>query len=153
MDNATDGERLNAAWLASMMRGEGMADAPPFKPAARYYPEMDHMLFLREDCSYRAERVGPFLDLLWHPDEDRVVGIKLWIFRFLAGQARRIHGLQPTDPIPVATALEISLAGGVAEGILKGANLARIMQLYEEARQAIASDTALLATELPPTTA
>ena len=146
MGNA-EAERLNAAWLASLMNGDGMAETPPFKPAAWYYPEMDYVLFQREDCSYRAERVGPFLDLLWHPEEDRVVGIKLSSFRFLAGQARRIHDLQPMDPVPVATALEISLAGGMVESFMNKADQSRIVRLYDEARQVIASEVALLATE------
>ena len=33
-----------------------------FQPVAKYYPEMDFMLYLNEDCSYRADRVDQFFD-------------------------------------------------------------------------------------------
>ena len=48
-----------------------------FRPVARYYPSMDFLLYLKEDCSYRADRVDNFLTILWHPYKDEIVGIKL----------------------------------------------------------------------------
>ncbi|MEI7511894.1 MAG: hypothetical protein WCK01_00330 [Candidatus Uhrbacteria bacterium] len=143
MDNAT-----NTAWLAGMMNGEARETTLPFRPVAQYHPEMDCMLYLREDCSYRADRVDLFLTLLWHPYEQRAVGIKLKGFRFLFEQVRRIHNLQPEGFISVATALEISLAGGIAETIMNDAARSRVVRLYDEARRVVASDARLPATEL-----
>src|SRR5216684_613546 len=54
-----------------------------FTPCARYYETMDLLLYLQEDLSYRADRVDEFLTLLWHPQEDRAIGVKLKGFRFL----------------------------------------------------------------------
>jgi hypothetical protein len=52
-------------------------DSAEFKPVARYYSAMDHILYLKEDCSYRADRVDEWLTLLWHPYKWELVGIKL----------------------------------------------------------------------------
>jgi hypothetical protein len=56
---------------------------PDFVAAARYYAPMDSVLYLREDVSYRADRIDAFLTLLWHPYEERAVGLKIKGFRFL----------------------------------------------------------------------
>jgi hypothetical protein len=56
---------------------------PEFVPAARYYAPMDSVVYLKEDVSYRADRIDAFLTLLWHPHEDRAVGLKIKGFRFL----------------------------------------------------------------------
>ncbi len=40
---------------------------------------MDQLFYLSEDVSYRSEQLIPgVVEVLWHPDEDRVVGIKIW---------------------------------------------------------------------------
>ena len=67
-----------------------------FKPLARYFPEMDFLIYLNEDCSYRADRVDAFLTVLWHPERDALVGIKLKGFRFLFRAPLRIGEL-PED--------------------------------------------------------
>ena len=58
-------------------------DISPFEPRALYYETMDFLLYLQEDLPYRADRIDPFLTLLWHPYEDRAIGVKIKGFRFL----------------------------------------------------------------------
>lgn len=46
-------------------------------PRAQYFRAMDCIIYLTEDCSYRARPIDDTLELLMHPQEERVVGIKL----------------------------------------------------------------------------
>lgn len=48
-----------------------------FKPVTRYYQAMDMVLCVAEDVSYRSEAVGDFLEVLWHPTERYLVGLKV----------------------------------------------------------------------------
>jgi len=48
-----------------------------FKPKVTYYSAMDFILYLTEDVSYRTEYVDSLLEILWHPQEDRMVGVKV----------------------------------------------------------------------------
>ena len=61
--------------LASLPNGHARYAA--FTPHARYFPDMDMLLYVSEDCSYATERADGYLSLLWHPAEDRVIGFKL----------------------------------------------------------------------------
>jgi hypothetical protein len=63
---------------------------PEFKPSARYIAAMDCLIYLREDCSYRAVRLNPYQTILLHPYEDRPVGVKLKGMRFLQHRLRAI---------------------------------------------------------------
>ena len=50
----------------------------PFKPCAIYYEGMDWLICLEEDCSYTAKYIpGSRFELLMHPHEDRIVGVKI----------------------------------------------------------------------------
>ena len=70
------------AFLNKLSLGQTVEEGG-FRPVARYYPPMDFLLYLKEDCSYRADRVDQFLTLLWHPYKDELVGIKLKGIRFI----------------------------------------------------------------------
>jgi hypothetical protein len=46
---------------------------------------MDHLLYLDEDCSYRAGYVrGSLIEPLYHPYENRIVGVKINGFSHVA---------------------------------------------------------------------
>jgi hypothetical protein len=62
---------------------ETTAVMPEFVPGASYFRTMDSLVYLNEDCSYRAQRVDDRLTLLLHPQEERVVGIQLHSFSTL----------------------------------------------------------------------
>jgi hypothetical protein len=59
------------------------AELLDFEACAHYYPAMDCVIFLQEDVPYRADRVDEFITILWRPDRDEVVGLKIKGFRFL----------------------------------------------------------------------
>lgn len=118
-----------------------------FAPVARYYSAMDLVMYLREDCSYRADRVDMWLTLLWHPYEDVLVGIKLKGVRFLFDRVKQIVGLRDDDFLPLVSLLEAALVGGMTESALEGLADGRMEKLYEQARE-IARDVRLPATEL-----
>jgi hypothetical protein len=87
----------------------------PFEPCASYSAPMDQIVYLREDVSYRADRVDQFLTILWHPQEERVVGIKLKGIRFLFESLRSIvksmvgKDISEEAFLPLVGALELAL--------------------------------------------
>lgn len=117
--------------LTAGQRGAG------FEPTAKYYHAMDFLLYVREDCAYVADRVDPYLTVLYHPNEGRIVGIKLKGFRFLFDQFRKIVGrLGDEHFLPVVKFIEIALVAGVAEAYI-AENKERIQKSYAEARQLV----------------
>ena len=54
----------------------GIRDLGDFKPHVSYQGQMDWLMVILKDVSYGAQPLGP-VDVLWHPHEDRIVGIKL----------------------------------------------------------------------------
>src|SRR4051794_32989203 len=69
--------------LAEFGTGHGPQSLTEFRPAAKYFAAMDCLIYLREDCSYRAVRLDTLRTVLLHPTEDRPVGVKLKGTRFL----------------------------------------------------------------------
>lgn len=59
------------------------APLAPFEPSAKYIASMDCLIYLREDCSYRAVRLNSYQTVFLHPQEDRPVGVKLKGLRYL----------------------------------------------------------------------
>ena len=110
-----------------------------FEPTAKYYHAMDFLLYLREDCSYVADRVDPFLTVLYHPhDQSRIVGIKLKGFRFLFDQLRKIvEHLESEHFLPVVKFIEMALVAGMAEAYIDQ-NRERIKKSYDDARGLVA---------------
>lgn len=49
----------------------------PFTPSTQYYPAMDELIILTEDVSHRSQWCSDLpIEILWHPYEDRIVGMK-----------------------------------------------------------------------------
>lgn len=92
-----------------------------FKPRARYYPPMDMILYLNSDESYTAERVDPYLTLLWGGDEGRdLVGVKLKGFRYLFLRIqKRYPRLTEEKFLPFLALFEEILTDGLAEEIIE----------------------------------
>ena len=67
--------------LADLLECWGLTpgDLGQFKPGAFYYPAMDWLIYLAEDVAYRSDSlVQGVVEVLWHPHEDRIVGMKIW---------------------------------------------------------------------------
>ena len=105
-----------------------------FEPVARYHPHMDVLLYLKEDCGYRADRVDVYLTVLWHPQEERLVGIKLKGFKFVFHQLQSIADIKDAQFLPLVKALEMLLVHGVAQSMMDEVEGKRIRQRYEAAR-------------------
>ncbi len=59
--------------------GWSLDELGTFTPGVTYHCGMDWLLLLTEDVSYRADPLVPgVVDVLWHPHEDRIVGLKIW---------------------------------------------------------------------------
>jgi hypothetical protein len=51
-----------------------------FKPCVTYIPKLDSILVLLEDVSYRSQPLFSGCEgvmVLWHPYEDRIVGMRV----------------------------------------------------------------------------
>lgn len=128
-----------STFMKRLMDGLGDGGAEEFTPNARYYPSMDFLLYLREDCSYRADRVDAFLTILWHPTEDHLVGIKLKGFRFLFRRLKEILSWKEDDFLPLVKALELALVGGIAANIMDSVEQERLEKLYDKAKEVAAT--------------
>ncbi len=77
MPQDTIGELLPARFLKAGKR---------FRPCAGYFSPMDYLICLEEDVSYRAKQISPRFDVLLHPYEDRIIGIKVCGFAGIVEQ-------------------------------------------------------------------
>jgi hypothetical protein len=114
----------------------------PFTKCARFYDAMDHILYLEEDVAYRADRVDPFLTLLWHPHYERAVGVKLKGFRFLferLNEILRARGVGISDEgFPsLVLALEVAMTAGGGAALMAGAQRDRLNERYRVARELV----------------
>jgi hypothetical protein len=105
---------LEGASLDALLSAWGGAEPQPFRPIARYYEAMDCVIFLQEDVAYSADRVDGFLTLLWHPHEEKLIGVKLKGFRFLFGRLQAILrdanvSVPDTAFVPLIKAIELAL--------------------------------------------
>ena len=83
-----------------------------FVVTARYLSSMDQLVFLESDAPYRADRVDVFLTLLWHPHEDRIIGVKIKGFGFLYNTLKKICGdFNDESFVPFVKLLELALVG------------------------------------------
>lgn len=76
-----------------MMAGLGIEDSDwpdKFQKTSRYFPAFDCLIYLKQDCSYRAVRLSPLVTLLLHPKKDEGVGIKIKGARWVAEGVRAI---------------------------------------------------------------
>jgi len=134
-------------FLARLLETAGVAVSEPvpgsgFRPTAKYYHAMDFLLYVREDCSYRSDRIDRFLTVLYHPYEETIVGIKLKGFRFLFEQFKRIVkdltdlNLDDRHFLPVIAFIEVAVVAREAEAIL-AENMERIKSSYDDARDLV----------------
>jgi hypothetical protein len=165
MDRGVTDEPVPSGGLRQTLSEEDMANAldflkevsphseiPQFFPCARYYAPMDLLIYLQEDLSYRADRVDEFLTLLWHPSEDRAIGVKLKGFRFLFQRltaALAAQNVQLGDGVFVSlvAALEIAMTS-LGSAVVAQAERERREQSYERARELLKTvqfDTAPMA--------
>ena len=83
-----------------------------FRATTWYDRYMDHLIYLKEDVSYRADRVDPALTLLWHPHEERLVGVKL---KGIAGVFEDISSIlvdhDHKDEFPLSEILKVVSVG------------------------------------------
>jgi hypothetical protein len=121
-------------FLQELIPGRVQTGDEKFVPVARYYPAMDYFLYLREDVSYRSDRVDGALTLLWHPYEDRLVGIMLKEFRALFQQVK--PALDDQEFLPIATLIAEALLHGGAEALMsavEGERREKLRQKYQVA--------------------
>ena len=122
--------------------GDGEITWKAFEPVARYHPNMDVLIYVKEDCSYRADRVDAFLTVLRYPHNDELVGLKLKGFRFLFQQLQSIIPLSDEEWLPLVRALELALVGGVGQSMMDAMEAQRVESKYQQAKH-LAKDVSL----------
>ena len=127
--------------LDNLLAQWGNGPLSQFQPCAHYYEAMDVVLYLQEDVSYRADRVDGFLTLLWHPQEDRAIGVKLkgWGYLFQRLQSiLKATGVDLPDSqfVPLISAIEVAVTAGLGEQLVAGNERQRIAK-YETAKQIV----------------
>lgn len=133
--------------------GYAFTNIAPFEPRALYYETMDFLLYLQEDLPYRADRIDPFLTLLWHPNEDRAIGVKIKGFRSLFERMGAIMKTRNMDIaesrfLPFVSAIEVAFTAGLGSVVTLDAERRRIEEGYDTARtlvSAVEFDASLLA--------
>lgn len=142
-------EKLTAE--GSMPNGWG-GQIETFQRCSHYYAPMDFLLYLEEDLSYRADRVDHYLTLLWHPTEDRAIGVKLKGFRFIFQRMQAILSpkgitVEDSDFFPFISALEVAMTAGAGAATMAEAEQKRREEKYQTAR-AVVESVRVHATEL-----
>jgi hypothetical protein len=118
----------------------------PFEPGARYFDAIDIVVYLEEDIAYRADRVDPFLTLLWHPSKEEAIGVKLKGFRFLFERMQAIRrGVTDSEFPALVDALEVAMTAGLGAVITANAEQKRrqerrIQEKYDQARRLLTKD-------------
>lgn len=108
-----------------------------FRPVTRYYPPMDFLLYLKEDCSYRADRVDQFLTLLWHPYKDELVGIKLKGIRVIYNKNKERLAAGGVNSWPIFALLSEILMDILAAPLMERLEPTQQERLREKYRRAV----------------
>lgn len=109
-----------------------------FKPTVWFDREMDQLVYLHEDCSFRTDRVDPFLTLLWHPQTEDIVGIKLKGIRSVYEEIVEARGFTGQEFMPLLDVIAGVMLGSAFSDALRlmGAERkAEWRRKYAEARQ------------------
>lgn len=78
-----------------------------FKPHAAYYEDMDYIEYVTADVITVAERVDPFLTILWDKNQDKVIGFKLKGFRnYFENIFKPLYDLNNDEFVQLASAIE-----------------------------------------------
>ena len=92
--------------LSNMTFGE-------FRPHAKYHHGMDALYYLTEDCSYRVHRISRLFSVLLHPQEAKIVGVKLKGIRYHFLSTKEARGLSEDDWLPLVKRLEEAVESGL----------------------------------------
>jgi hypothetical protein len=80
-----------------------------FTPVSRYIQALDVILCVTEDVSYRSQTVNAYLEVLWHPQERYLVGVKIL-------HAKKIHKSLYGWPIDRPLSLMVAVCAALLEG-------------------------------------
>lgn len=118
-----------------------------FEPFARYLPAMDFLLYVKEDCSYVEERIDGRLTLLWHPQGEPAIGIRIKGFKALYQSLARILKAQNIDLeqhfpfVSLISALELAMLSGAGDAMIEDTERQRIEDGYRRAKEIVDNAT------------
>lgn len=79
-----------------------------FAPCASYYEDMDYVEYVSSPSLTVAERIDPFLTILWDKNQDKVIGFKVKGFRNLfETKLKALYDLKNEEFVELTSALEI----------------------------------------------
>lgn len=108
-----------------------------FQPITAYFAAMDFVLYLREECAFREDRIDGTLTLLLHPHKDRPVGVRLKGFRALyESVCERVPVLRKHLPFDkLVEALEVGMHNDKGDALVNDATARRRRKAYERAKE------------------
>ncbi|MEI8393450.1 MAG: hypothetical protein WCF85_01855 [Rhodospirillaceae bacterium] len=108
----------------------------PFKPTAYFDEEMDQLIYVCTNDTYRADRIDPFLTLLWHATDAKLIGVKIKGFRSIFEKYKKCGSVAETDFLPLKDIItwllnsQVKIQGGWGNGTAPQLN---VEELYQEA--------------------
>jgi hypothetical protein len=112
----------------------GGVSIPEYRAVPRYERGMDHLIYLTEDVSYRAEMMHRYLTVLLHPTKDDIVGIKIKGFRFIFERLRGVLNLKEADFVPLVRLMEMLVGAGLGDHVMEAEKQRRYAQALEFVR-------------------
>ena len=112
----------------------GGGNVPKFVAGAKYDADMDFLLYLQEPLSFRADRVDAFLTILWHPRDDRMIGLKLKGWRMMFNEMKKTVDWKDEEFFPLVKALEFALSEVFAKAIMDNIQKTPPSERYKRAK-------------------
>lgn len=114
-----------------------------FQPIAGFFDAMDCLVYLKEDVSYRAVRLSPYVTVLIDPIEDlKAVGIKIKGVRVIIKRALAIlhaAGREDISELQVIAILETAFTASLGDEMMQEAEAER-RKKYEAQARALAEE-------------
>lgn len=84
----------------------GVSEIKEFVPCTMHLKDMDLLLYMTEDVSYRGLYVNLFLDILLHPQSNKIIGIQLHSFSFLLVHVKSMGMITPSNRVLLSDLLD-----------------------------------------------
>lgn len=112
------------------------AHMSPTNDIAWFDPNMDQLMYMKEDVPHRTDRVDGFVTLFWHGQkEGQLVGMKFKGFRAVFNLLVKHYGLHEGDFISLVRFIEYGLVTSINMSMLEEMARVRLEQKYSWAKE------------------
>lgn len=89
-----------------------------FVPKARYNHQLDALVYRREPGLCVADRVDPFLTVLWSRGQKRLVGVRFKGLRYIFSLLKDRLNLDEAEFLPLVRVIEVVVEGGLGQMVM-----------------------------------